>query len=214
MVALRQSLSFRNRCGRIADRRIGLPAPQAVCRSDPHSAVAIFVQGLHRGAETTVIAVALRAVAADCTESSGRPSQCGRHPYRSIPILQERVNPAAAESRVLSQLAILPTHQSVEGADPERSVTCRQEGSNLGTGKPSQRQWHRSNSVEAIDTRLRAEPEITVGQLRDCVDRPTQESIPEGPCGMRELADIQRWIERSKSGRANQCVERSNRNQR
>ena len=115
---------------------------------------------------------------------------------------------------MLSQLTVLPTHQSVEGADPEGSVACRQEGSNLGTGKPWQRQWHRSNSVEAIHTRLRAQPKITVGRLRDGVDRPIQESVAEGPRDMRVLADIQRWIQRSKSGRPEQCVKRAKGNQR
>src|SRR5271165_6554393 len=155
--------------------RTRLPLPYSAHRSDPQAAVATFVQGEHGGAQTSVIAVTFSTLGANCAELSHGPSVSDPRPYGSIPILQERVNSEPAERRMLRQLTVLPTHQSVEGADPESSVACRHEGPDLGSPKLlPRRQWQRrrSNSVEAKHTGLSAQPEITVGRLGDCVDRP------------------------------------------
>src|SRR5208337_2040972 len=103
------------------------------------------------------------------------------------------------------------TYQSVKSADPEGSVACRQEGPNRVARKllpRRQRQRHRPNAVEAHYTGLGAQPEITVRRLGDYVDRPLQESVAIGPCGMRVLTYIQRRIQRTSVRTPEQHVNR------
>ena len=76
-----------------------------------------------------------------------------------------------------------------------------------------QRQRHRPNAVKANYTGLRAEPEITVRRLGDCVDRPWQESVATGPCPMRVLTYIQRRIQRKSMGTPEQHENRAKRNE-
>jgi hypothetical protein len=50
------------------------------------------------------------------------------------------------------------------------------------------------NCVKQAD--FRARPEIANGGLGYCADISQEERVPEGPCGMRVLADVQGWAER------------------
>jgi len=189
--------------------------PQARCRSYPYAAVDILVQGRHYGAETSVIAITCGAFAANRAEGSRRSRETAR-PHGSDAILHKRENSAAGKRRICSQLTVLPTHQPVERANPKGSVACRQEGYHRGARKllpRPQRQRHGPNAVEANYTRLRAEPEITVRRLGDCVDCPVHESVAMGPCGMRVLTYIQRRIQRRSIGTPEQHAQRAKRNE-
>ena len=215
MIALRHLAAPADWCRQITGWGTGRPLPQARCRSYPHAAVDILVQRRHYGAETSVIAITGGAFAADCAEGSRRPRETA-HPHGSGAILQQRENSAARKRRIFSQLTVLPTHQPIEGADPEGPVACRQEGSHRGARKLlpwRKRQRHRPNTVESNDTALRSEPEITVRRLRDCVDRALHEPIAIGPCGMCVLTYIQRRIQRKSMRTPEQHVERAKRNE-
>ena len=153
--------------------RASIAIPRSPLR--PKAAVAIFVQGEHRGAQTSVIAVTCGAAAANCAELSRRPSESGPHPYGSIPILQERVNSEPAERQDAPSVDRSSNSPVRRGCRSRGFRRGRQEGSDLGSPKllpRRQGQRHRSNSVEAKQTGLGAQPEITVGRLGDCVDRP------------------------------------------
>src|SRR5208283_103545 len=216
MIALRHLAAPANWCRQITGWRTGPPSPQACRRSYPQAVVAILIQRCHYGAETSVIAITCGAFAANRAESSRRSRETAR-PHGSDAILHKRENSAAGKRRICSQLTVLPTHQPVEGANPDGSVACRQEGSHRSARKllpRPQRQRHGPNAVEANYTGLRAEPEITVRRLGDCVDRPLHESVAIGPCGMRVLTYIQRRIQRRSIGTPEQHVQRAKRNER
>src|ERR1700758_262301 len=197
MIALRHLAAPADWCRQITGWRTGTPSPQACRPSYPQAAVAILIQRCHYRAEASVIAVTCGAFAANRTEGSGWSRETAR-PDGSGAILQKRENSAAGKRRIGSQLTVLPTRQPVEGANPDGSVACRQEGSHRSAWKllPSlQRQRHGPNAIEANYTRLRAEPEITVRRLGDRVYRTLHESVAIGPCGMRVLTYIQRRIQ-------------------
>src|ERR1700756_66058 len=197
MIALRHLAAPADWCRQITGWRTGPPSPQACRPCYPQAAVAILIQRCHYRAETSVIAITCAAFAANRTEGSRRSRETAR-PHGPAAILQKRQDRAAGKRRIGSQLAVLPTRQPVEGADPDGSVACRQEGSHRSAWKllpRPQRQRHGPNAVEANYTRLRAEPKITVRRLGDCVYSPLHESVAIGPCGMRVLTYIQRRIQ-------------------
>ena len=130
---------------------------------------------------------------------------------RSVRIVRR---PSAGYS---SQLTVLPTHQPVERPSrafrrvpsgrlqSRRSEVAAQAAE--ATAPPERR---RSELHLAI---ARSEPEITVRRLSDCEDRPLQESVAIGPCGMRVLTYIQRRIQRKSMGTPEQHVNRTKRNE-
>src|ERR1700738_4870455 len=94
--------------------------------------------------------------------------------------------------RKFSHPSVVPTRQPTQGSDPEGSVASRQQAPYRSARKllpGRQRQRQRTNAVETHYTGLGAQPEITVGRLRDRVDRPIQESAAKGPRVMRVLDD-------------------------
>jgi len=99
-----------------------LPSPQAVARSSPDVAPAIFIQRGHSVAETPVRSVTLDVAALNPAESPYRRCPAG-DPDRSLVIFKQRFNDLAIEFSVASELAVFPTCQSVKGANPETSVT-------------------------------------------------------------------------------------------
>jgi hypothetical protein len=51
-----------------------------------------------------------------------------------------------------------------------------------------------ANAIEAKQTELRAQPEVTVGSLSNRAYVAFGESVADLPRGMRVLANIERWI--------------------
>src|SRR6185369_14831081 len=111
-----------------------LPSPQAVARSRPEVAPAIFIQGGHSVAETAVLSIALDLAALNPTESPhGRRPACD--PYRSFTIFEQRFNNLPIQFRVVSQLAVFPACKPVKGADPKPSVARGLQASDIGVGE-------------------------------------------------------------------------------
>src|SRR5208337_2600308 len=69
-------------------------------------------------------------------------------------------------------------------------------------------------TVETKQSEFRAEPEIPIGRLGHRVDVTEREPVPDGPRGMRVLADIERRVQRQNRSRPEQEDERANRNER
>jgi hypothetical protein len=146
-----------------------LPPPETGRRSRPDCASAVLVQRAHCGAETSIISVALGTADLDRAESSnGRRPRAD--PYRSFPILEERFNRPPIELLVVRQLAVLPTGEPINGADPQTPVAPGSQGSNI-VAREMLTRWRLpravANAVEAKQAEFRAEPEIAVGRLRN-----------------------------------------------
>jgi hypothetical protein len=56
--------------------------------------------------------------------------------------------------------------------------------------------WDTANAIEAKQVEFTAEPEIPIGCLGDRVDVAQGKPVPDGPRGVRVLADIERRIQR------------------
>jgi len=94
---------------------------------------------------------------------------------------------------VLSQLAILPTGQPFVSANPKRSIARDEEFANKVAGKmlvPWRLPQDAANAIEAKQAEFRAQPEITVGRLRDRLDGAVGKAFADLPRGVRVLIDM------------------------
>ena len=60
------------------------------------------------------------------------------------------------------------------------------------------------NAIETKQAELRAQPEITVGCLRNCLDAAFEKALPDRPRRVRVLIDIDRRVESESTGFAPQ----------
>src|SRR5262249_37598156 len=92
--------------------------------------LAVLKQSSHAVAKSAVLAVATDGAIlnrAELTNGNPKPSS----PYGAFMIFQQRDNYLSSKLRVLSQLAVLPTCQSVPGANPKRAVAGDEQFPNL-----------------------------------------------------------------------------------
>jgi hypothetical protein len=75
-----------------------------------------------------------------------------------------------SEIRIMAQLALIPTCQPVNRADPQDAVACCQQHQDIwaremlasGWGP-----WDKMNAIEANEAEFRAQPKITVRRLNN-----------------------------------------------
>src|SRR5262249_185379 len=155
------------------------------------------------------------AIASDATvpDLAERPrASSAGHPDRTLAILDKPADATPGQLDILRELPCLPAGETFGSANPQRSVTGRQEVRDR-VGRQLLIGWRPAgdapDSIEAIETGVRAEPQIAVGRLGDCADRAFRKALADSPRGMRVLADIQRGIQREYTRRhARQDAER------
>jgi len=119
------------------------------------------------------------------------------YPHGSFTILEERINSLSRNLRVLSQLAILPTGQPFVSANPKSSIARDEEFANKAAGKmliPWRLPRDAPNAIEAKQAEFRAQPEITVGRLRDRLDGAFGKAFADLPRRVRVLTDVKRRV--------------------
>src|ERR1700757_2050895 len=101
----------------------GRPPPQSRPGGHPQIALMVFIQSADRPAETAWF-VAIYLAVSDRAESAPlmRP-----HPNCSFAILNERTDAQPGHFWVLAELAVLPTGETLPGANPQGSVARNQE---------------------------------------------------------------------------------------
>ena len=105
----------------------------------------------------------------------------------------------STELRTPGQLAAPPGYKAGIRANPESAVARNEQAVDVvcrADADPQRLPWAPSNAIEAEQTEFCAQPEISVGCLGHCIDVALEEPIPDGPCAMRVLADLQRWVQR------------------
>src|SRR5262249_11930853 len=101
--------------------RAGTPSPYAVFDSRPEIALPVRIQIERAATKSAVVSVALNAVGSNSAE----PSTSGRHsadPNGSFVVFKNLENVISGKLRILGELAILPTRDSIIGADPKSPV--------------------------------------------------------------------------------------------
>jgi hypothetical protein len=82
-------------------------------------------------------------------------------------------------------------------ANPKTPIARDEQACNEAAGEMLIRwrlPWDAPNAIEAKQTEFRAEPEITVGRLSNCVDGACEKAIADRPRGVRVLIDVERWV--------------------
>jgi len=92
-------------------------------------------------------------------------------------------------------------------ANPKTSIARDEEASNNVAGETliaSRLPRDGSNAIEAKQAEIRAQPEVTVGGLRDCVDSASGKPFAGLPRRVRILTDVERWVQRGSTKAARQ----------
>ena len=106
--------------------------------------------------------------------------------------------------RIFRQFAVLPTSKPLVCTNPQGAVARNQKGVDPIAGQL--RTVRRLpvdglHSIEAEQAGFRAQPQITIGRLRDCKDGSCRETLANRPRSVRVLVDVERGVQR-KSARA------------
>jgi len=83
-------------------------------------------------------------------------------------------------------------------ANPKSSIARDEKASNKAAGETliaSRLPRDGSNAIEAKQAEIRAQPEITVGGLRNCVDSAFGKTFADLPRRVRILTDVKRWAQ-------------------
>ena len=176
--------------------RSGFPSPKPGFRASPQNAGAVLRQTPDERAEPAVLQVTLRPSAANFAQLAFLRERAG--PHRSVAVFEQGCHEDLVELRIVGQLGAIPANKTREGADPERSIARHQQavgfvGELLTCGRLP------ASEVKAIETKqseFPAEPQIAVGCLGHREDGAQRVSVPDGPRGVRVLADLQRRVER------------------
>ncbi len=94
-------------------------------------------------------------------------------PHCAFAILKKSTDISSGKQWVLRQLAVLPTCQPLKSADPKSSIARGKQLSNRAAGQIlTQRRLpgNGPNTIETNQAETRAQPELTVGCLRNCLD--------------------------------------------
>src|SRR5262249_41665361 len=141
--------------------------PQASLGTDPDLARPVFIEGHHPTTKPAVVAEALNLRLANHTEpGGGRTDPAG--PDSAFSILEKPVNGLLGQLRKLSQLGAVPTRESIEGADPERSVACDEQADDIAGWKMlTRRRRPRGgpDTVEASQAEFCSQPQISIRRL-------------------------------------------------
>src|SRR5262249_52785804 len=99
-------------------------------------------------------------------------------PHRCAAIFEERKNGASRQLDVTSEMAVFPTGKpSSDRSNPERSIARSDHTLDTGRAQLFCRHSQHPYAVESKQAEFGAEPEITVGRLRDAVDRTLGETV-------------------------------------
>jgi hypothetical protein len=147
-------------------------------------------------AETTVLSIASGGAALYRAKLPGRGPERA-DPYRSFPILQERLDTLSGKVGVLSYPAIFPTGKPVVGANPKTAITPGDQFSNPAVREILTRRRLPRNTPHSIETKqakFRAQPEITVGRLGNRGDTASEKAFADRPIVVSVLIDVERGI--------------------
>jgi hypothetical protein len=111
-------------------------------------------------------------------------------------ILDERTN-YPGKLRVLNQLAVLPTGNSISAANPNAPIAPGEEASNRSAREMltcRRLPWDGSNAIESKQAEFGAEPEKTVRRLSNCVDAAFEKAFADRPRLVRVLINVERWV--------------------
>src|SRR4030095_6466220 len=100
--------------------------------------------------------------------------------------------------RVVSQLAVLPAGEPLEGANPKPPVASAVQACDIAVEKMLALWRLRGNGAHAIEPKqaeFGAQPEIPVGRLCDGANEAFRKPIDGFPRGVRVLTDVQTGIQ-------------------
>src|SRR5262249_16847929 len=102
--------------------------PQTTGRSDPETAVSIFVETDDEAAERAVLPLAADAIALDRAQP-GRPGDTGARadPDRPVAIGEERRHEPTVQLSIRGERAVLQSGQAGRGPDPEAAIMRREQ---------------------------------------------------------------------------------------
>src|SRR6267142_5381974 len=121
------SLLRKNLMGLDTAPRPGLPPPQARRSGNLEVSEVVLVQRVDRPAET-LIPLTLHRAWSNGTETAGPH---GPNPDRSVASLHGLENEPSGKLRILRELAVLPTGEALQRANPQSAVACNQEGADV-----------------------------------------------------------------------------------
>src|SRR6202030_2569028 len=94
---------------------------QPILYACPEIAIAVLIQIECPATKDSVVSIALDAALPNRAQLSRRTC-ISAGPERPFPILEERKNISSIKLCVLGELAVLPTCQPFEGANPQRPI--------------------------------------------------------------------------------------------
>ena len=158
------------------------------------------MEGPDGSAEYATIAQALQRVVSDGAEPPMRSVERA-DPHRPRPILEQRCH-EFGHVLVQGQRPAAERGEAGKGADPQSAVARDEQavdvllGETLALGRVPRDD---ANAIEAKKAELPTEPEIPIWRLGHRVDVADGEPVPDGPRGMRVLADLQRRVQRERA---------------
>ena len=109
----------------------------------------------------------------------------------------------SVEFRVVGQLAVIPTGKPFIGSDPKPAVSRSQQTSN-SPARQTLLIWRlpfdAAHTVESLQAEFGADPQVTIGRLRNGVDRAFEKPLADRPCLVCVLIDVQGWIQAKADG--------------
>ena len=192
---------------RIMRWRTGPPSPKPGLRTGPEIASAVLIQRRNHSAEGAVLAVALRAAASYRAKPAGGNSPAAG-PHRSLTVLEAALPQAGSPSSGY-RVSLAPFQLTRPASVPIQRVPSLA-ASRPGDGAAREmltRWWLPGDAAVAIEAKqaeFRAEPKIAIRSLGNRVDIAFEEPFPNGPRGVRVLADVQRWVQRENATAARQ----------
>jgi hypothetical protein len=112
-------------------------------------------------------------------------------------IFKERDNIASIKLPVVSHFSVFQTGKPLIGTNPKTPIARSEKSSNITAREVlARRRLPRDgpSTVEVKQTKLRAEPEITVRRLSNRADDAFEKAVADRPRGVGVLIDVERGV--------------------
>jgi hypothetical protein len=153
---------------------------------------AVLIKREYSHAEPAVISVTMDVATPNGAELSVRAGRAAG-PNSSFFVFEQRENKVVPEFFILNKSALCPVREAL-CTNPKGTISGNQEATDR-TGREMLVFWwlprDGMHSVEAKQSGLRSQPQITVGRLRDGVDFAFGESVTDFPGSVRVLVDVE-----------------------
>src|SRR5271165_5082426 len=165
--------------------------PLAVLIQGINGTAAIFI-----GVKQTVVVSTSNLTALNILATNHAKTRSASRPNGSLVVLQQGEDRLCGERGVLNELALVPTDQPVQRADPKAAIACSQQRQDVGA---RQRRAHagsrgdKPNAIKANQAKFRGEPKIAVSCLHDRVD-PALQTRAIGPGGVRVSKGVLEYV--------------------